>query len=225
MDARFLDPAYRVQTQPFAVPTMPEPAPPALNDPTAFQVQPGPVGAQALAAQAPDMPATPEAAPAASPAQTMAQPAAASSPSQWTPERKAFADKANAAGRNYRRAVEARRAQRKQVGDYQKLKSQLEASAGNLADLKHMQDTYTDVYTPDSPATMAMQKQQIHHFEKVQRLRDQLTQKAQQLNKQFGLKLDKNGGLDENGLDAGDQQFDDFMKEGYMDALMAQPPD
>lgn len=226
MDARYLDPAYRVQTQPFEVPTA---SPPPLNDPTAFQVQPGPVGAQALGQQPPELPATPPPVQpgAASPAAAMAG-AATEAPapaSKWTPERKAFANRVNQTARNYRKAVEQRRTIRKERSAYGKLKSQLETSAGTLSDLKSMEDTYKDIYTPDSPATLAIQRQQASHFEKVQRLREQLAQKAQALNKQYGFKLNKQGGLaDEDGLDEGDQEFDEMMREGYMDGALAQPP-
>lgn len=180
----------------------------AMTDPRAFQVQPGPVGAQVLA-----QPPAPQA---------LAQPVAES---PWTDERKAFAAQANAAGRNYQKAVEQRRALRQGQRDYSKIKNQLDASASSLSDLKHMQDTYKDIYTPDSPATMALTKQQIHHFEKVQRLREQLTQKAQHLNQRFGLKLDKHGGLaDESMGDDGNDEFDRMIQEGHTDAMMAQPP-
>lgn len=196
---------------------------PQLTNPNEFiPVQPGPVGAQALAAPMPTAPARPSSAPTS--ASAIAQQGTAPT-SRWTPDRKAFADRANAAGRRYQESVNKRRTLRKERGSYDKLRSQLEASAGKLSELKHLQDTYQDIYTPDSPATMGLQKRQIEHFEHVQRLREQLLQKAQLLNKRYGLKIGKDGGLDdEDGGDTGDDEFDSMMDEGYMDALMAQPP-
>lgn len=89
-----------------------------------------------------------------------------------------------------------------------------------------MQDTYKDIYTPDSPATMGLMKQQAIHFQKVQRLREQLMQHAQMMSKKHGLKLGAHGGLeDEEGVDGeGDDEFDSMMRDGYMDALGAVPP-
>jgi hypothetical protein len=188
---------------------------PQLTNPNEYlPVQPGPALALAQQAQS-SMPMR----------QGAPSPATAPS-SQWTPERKAFADKIHATARAYKQAVEGRRLQRQEKSAYGKLKHQLDASAGTLADLKSMEDTYQDIYTPDSPATMALQRQQMHHFEKVQRLRQELNRKAQQLNKQFGMKLGKHGGLeDEDSLaEAGDAQFDDEIRQGYIDALTTQPP-
>jgi hypothetical protein len=215
MDARLLDPeAYRVKTQPFPMPTAPA-AP--LNDPTAYQVEPGPTGAQWLAHADPAPMPT-----AASPAETMAQPAA----SPPMDPRRAFRKKVNETARAYKQSVEARRAQRKALSAYSKLKGQLESSAGTLSDLNTMETSYPEVYAPDSPATMALQKHKITHFEKAQRLREQLNKQAQQLHQQFGLPLGKNGGLaeEDNLADAGDAQFDDEIKQGYIEALMSQPP-
>lgn len=195
---------------------------PSLTDPNGgLPVHAGPTleamqgGARALA----------QPAAALMPTAATAQPPAAQTNSRWTPERKAFADKINQAARNYREAVDKRRTLRKDRSAYGKLRNQLEASAGHLADLKHMQDTYKDIYTPDSPATMALQKRQIEHFEKAQRLRDQLLKHAQMMSKKHGLKLGQHGGLeDEEGADEGDEEFDSMMQEGYMDALTSQPP-
>jgi len=214
--------ALQFQTQPFAMPTAPAPAPAPLNDPEAYQVQPGPVGAQALAAQAPPEPATPPQAPAAA----LAQPAQAPVASKWTPERKAFADKVNATARRYRATVEARRAQRQALSGYTKLHNQLEGAAGSLQDLKEMEDTYKDIYTQDSPATLAIQKQQAQHFQKVQRLRDELVKRAAALNKQFGIPLEKNGTLKnvDQYLEQGDSQFDTEAKDVLLDALTTPPP-
>lgn len=230
MDARLLD--KRLLRGPaggsFQVPSfeMPQPAPPPLDDPEAYQVQPGPVGARALAIGGPGpMPAAPAPAPAA----TIAQPDAAKPPatgSQWTPERKAFAKKINETARRYKQAVEGRRAQRQALSQYSKLKHQLEGAAGTLQDLNNMETTYPDIYSPDSPALMALQKSKIGHFEKVQRLRQQLNQMAQQLNKQYGMPIGKHGGLEDEDRIAsqGDDQFDEEIRQGYIDAIVTQPP-
>jgi hypothetical protein len=218
--------ALKFETQPFAMPTAPEPSPAPLNDPEAYQVQPGPVGAQLLAANPPPaaMPATPP--PAAGPAAALAQPQAPPVASKWTPERKAFADKVNATARRYRATVEARRTQRQAISAYSKLHNQLEGAAGSLKDLQEMESTYKDIYTPDSPATLAIQKQQAQHFQKVQRLRDELIKRAAALNKQFGIPLEKNGTLQnvDQYLESSDNQFDSEAKDVLMDAYTTPPP-
>lgn len=218
MDARLL---ASMDPQPFKeVPDL-SPQPQLTNPESSMPVQPGPVGAKYLAEPQPmpPMPSGPS-------AESLAAQSQYEQSNGWTPERKAFAKKVNDTAKAYKAAVEGRRSKRGDEKGYSKIKGQLDAVAGSFADLDSMQKTYAEAYPEGSPAKMALQKQQAHYMEKMTRLRAELNHKAQLLHKKYGLPLGKNGGLqDEDSLDAqGDAQFDDEIRQGYTEALMAQPP-
>lgn len=155
MNARLL---ASMDTEPFKeVPDL-SPQPQLTNPNMPIPVQPGPVGAKYLA-EAPALMPRRQAAP--TPAAAMAQPAAqapapatALSPAEL--EDRAFRKKINESAQQYRRTIDARRATRSAVGEYHKLKGQLETAAGSLEDLKGLEKDYAGVYAPDSPALMAL---------------------------------------------------------------------
>lgn len=233
MDARLLNPEeYQVKAAPASSFQMPQAPPAPLNDPAAFQVHPGPVGAKYLAEpeapQAPPMAAPQSAAPPAAALAEQPQQAAPSNP--WTDERKKFAAKVNQTARQYGEMVKSRRLQRAGMKEYSKLKNQLDAAASKYADLQELEKQYPALYGQQeggepNPHAIALQRQQAKHLQEASRLRETLNSRAKDLSKRFGWALDKNGGLkDEDSLtDQGDQQFDDVIRRGYLDALSTQP--
>jgi hypothetical protein len=207
---------------------VPEPAPiPAgtpINDPNAFQVAPGPAGARALLPSQP----SPSPRPPVTPAAMMGTPPAAPPPvdEKGSDGMLAFRRKINQSARAYRSAVDARRAQRKDKSGYEKLQTQLETSAGHLADLNAMEKKYPDVYGPDTPALQSLQREQMRHAEKLSRVRQELTKQAQVLSKKHGWKIGKDGGLEglERIQDQSDREFDDnVVRPGFLDAAVMDP--
>lgn len=203
--------------QPGATAVQEPPAAP-LTDPAAFKVNPGPVGARYLAEPTPQpAPAQPAAVPAGQPAD------------YWTDERKAFAKKINETAKRYGQMVQSRRQKRSAMKEYSKLKSQLDKEASMYSDLKEMQTQYGALFGVDANGepnehALAIQRQQAKHLQAASRLRGEVAKKAQQLSKQFGLPVNDRGDLLDGDDDQDDQQFDQTVSRGYMDALMYQPP-
>lgn len=139
-------------------------------------------------------------------------------PEWMTPERKAMYESSKKAAQNYRALVEARRTKRKMAGEYNKMYNQLQQAMGAADDLDALQKTYPHMFPADDPRTMAMKRQQLQHFEKVQRLNGQIREMLQK----HGVKIDGKKPLPENpfgGTDDDDRQFDQQMFEGFADAM------
>lgn len=139
-------------------------------------------------------------------------------PEWMTPERKAMYESSKKAAQNYRALVEARRTKRKMAGEYSKMYNQLQQAMGAADDLDALQKTYPHMFPADDPRTMAMKRQQLSHFEKVQRLNGQIRDMLQK----HGIKMDGKRPLPENpfgGTEEDDKQFDQQVYEGFADAM------
>lgn len=166
----------------------------------------------------PPMPSAGAIAPSQAPAGQPAQRPRPWMPEWMTPERKAMYESSKRAADNYRSLVEARRAKRKMGREYDKMYNQLQQAMGAADDLEALQKTYPHMFPADDPRTMAMKRQQLHHFEKVQRLNEQIRGMLQK----HGVKIDGKKPLPENPFGASeedDKQFDQQMYEGFADAL------
>lgn len=151
---------------------------------------------------------------------SMAQPKAGQ-PEWMTPERRRMYEKAKQAAKNYRSAVETRRQKRKQSSEYSKLYHQMQAERGKVDQIENMMSTYKDLFRPDDPRTEGLIRKQMEHFESAERLTNDLRRRLQK----YGVKIGPKDQLPEDpfGNDHGDEQFDQFIREGFNDALLADP--
>lgn len=153
----------------------------------------------------------------AAPSQPMAAEDTSTGPAWMTPRRKAMYEKAKAAYRNYQQAVDQRRKVRKQSREYNALYNQMQSEKGKADQLENMMTNYKDLFRPDDPRTLQMIKQQMQHFETSERLRGDLHKRLQK----YGIKSDPRADLPEDPFgDAGDEQFDQMIRDGYSDALL-----
>lgn len=199
------------------------PPPPPDNLPSRQQAPPmesGPSYASLLAETRAEAPAPPAAAiaPQSAPPDQPFQRPRPGMPDWMTPERKAMYESSKKAAQNYRNLVEARRSKRKMGREYDKMYHQLQQAMGAADDLDALQKTYPHMFPPDDPRTMAMKRQQLQHFEKVQRLNAQIREMLQK----HGVKIDGKKPLPESpfgGTDEDDRMFDQQMFEGFADAM------
>ena len=215
---------YRVKPENF---TMPQAPPPALNDPNAFQVTPGETGARLLGMMPAQPPVNEGAGPLMANAPAPAQPATVSPAGRdIDPAHRAFMEKVNQTAQRYGLLVKQRRAQRKDVREYEKLHNSLEREVGVADDLENMMKNYPAMYQegglPNEHA-VALRRQQMAHKERADRLLKELKSRAVQMSKQYNLPLDKGGGLNLGQIggadDPADKAFDAEIGQGYMDAL------
>lgn len=159
--------------------------------------------------------------PVANQGQPMPSQSGPGQPDWMTPERKRMYEKAKRAAQNYRMAVDARRQKRRQSSEYGKLYHQMQAERGKVDQIENMMTTYKDMFRPDDPRTEHMIRQQMQHFETAERLTNDLRRRLQKQ----GIKLGPKDNLPEDpwGADGGDEQFDQFIMQGYNEALMTDP--
>lgn len=201
-------------------PSQASPPAPPMSDDRAPAASPQPSYASLLAESRPQpRPSQPAPADAA----MLAPQAAASAPQEsadppWmNPRRKAMYEKAKAAYSSYQQAVDQRRKIRKQSREYNTLYNQMQAEKGKADQIESMMTNYKDIFRPEDPRTLSMIKQQMGHFENSERIRGELHRKLQK----FGVKVNPKADLPEDPFgDAGDEQFDQFIRDGYNDALL-----
>ena len=146
-----------------------------------------------------------------------AQPQQEQEPAWMTPRRKKMYEKAKQAYGAYQSAVDQRRKMRKQSREYSSLYNQMKNEQGKADQLEHMMTNYKDIFRPEDPRTMQAIRQQMQHFETAERLRGDLQKRLQK----SGIKLPQGADVPEDPWgDAGDEQFDQFIREGYNDALL-----
>ena len=134
-----------------------------------------------------------------------------------TPRRKKMYEKAKQAYGAYQSAVDQRRKMRKQSREYSSLYNQMKSEQGKADQLEHMMTNYKDIFRPEDPRTMQAIRQQMQHFETAERLRGDLQKRLQK----SGIKLPQGADVPEDPWgDSGDEQFDQFIREGYNDALL-----
>ncbi len=190
-------------------------------------VQPAPSGPSyaALLAES-QAPASPSARPAPPMARAMSpqgmmpqasQPAQEQEPAWMTPRRKQMYDRARQAYSSYQSAVDQRRKTRKQSREYSSLYNQMKSEQGKADQLEHMMTNYKDIFRNEDPRTMQAIRQQMQHFETAERLRGDLQKRLQKA----GIKLPQGADVPEDPWgDSGDEQFDQFIRDGYNDALL-----
>ncbi len=191
------------------------------------QAQPAPSGPSYAALLAESQAPAPQAAPSAPPmARPMspqgmmpqsAQPQQEQEPAWMTPRRKKMYEKAKQAYGAYQSAVDQRRKMRKQSREYSSLYNQMKSEQGKADQLENMMTNYKDIFRPEDPRTMQAIRQQMQHFETAERLRGDLQKRLQKA----GIKLPQGADVPEDPWgDSGDEQFDQFIREGYNDALL-----
>lgn len=140
-------------------------------------------------------------------------------PDYMTPERKAMYDRAKKAAQNYSKAVASRRQRRKADREYSKLYNEFERERGKIENLEALQKNYPELFRSDDPKTLGMIKQQMSHFESAERAK----QRLMQMLKKHGVKVDQKSNLPDSlfgGGDDADDQFDQFVGQGYRDAML-----
>ncbi len=146
-----------------------------------------------------------------------AQPQQEQEPAWMTPRRKKMYEKAKQAYGAYQSAVDQRRKMRKQSREYSSLYNQMKSEQGKADQLENMMTNYKDIFRPEDPRTMQAIRQQMQHFETAERLRGDLQKRLQKA----GIKLPQGADVPEDPWgDSGDEQFDQFIREGYNDALL-----
>lgn len=173
--------------------------------------------------------------PQSMPSQTMGQPTAmtvAASPAQQQPqypewfdeEQKKLYERGKRIRQNYQRAVDLRRQRRRADREYSKLYNSFEKNKEAHDRLEHFQKEYPDMFRPDDPRTLGMIRQQMMHLNEAKVTRDKLVKMLQQ----NGVKLGPKGQIPDSlygDADDEDRKFDQFAKQGLMDAMFSRDDD
>lgn len=139
-------------------------------------------------------------------------------PEWMTPERKAMYERAKRAAGNYRKAVDKRRTMRKHAKQYSQMYNKHHQLRESIATMENMLQTYPELFRQDDPRYLNMTRDMTKRFEESEALKGQM----QDYLKRYGVKLGKDGALPEDPFgEAGDDQFDQFIQQGYTDAMMS----
>ncbi|WP_413937109.1 hypothetical protein [Nitrospira sp. BLG_1] len=172
--------------------------------------------------------------PQAMPTQAMGQPTAmtVASPEDQQPqypewfddEQKKLYERGKRIRQNYQRAVDLRRQRRRADREYSKLYNSFEKNKEAHDRLEHFQKEYPDMFRPDDPRTLGMIRQQMMHLNEAKVTRDKLVKMLQQ----NGVKLGPKGQIPDSlygDADDEDRKFDQFAKQGLMDAMFSRDDD